>query len=346
MNTLENKWVEKYLDFEETSNLGLPPSLELLVHQKGRKKMHIKYGKEFRFYDLASLTKILFTTTMFMNAFEQNKIKSNSKVCDFLPEWPHKRMTINSLLAHYSKLNWWQPYYKDLSKIKDQSKKHDGLKEKLFKEKLKTKYAYSDLDFWTLGFVLEAIYKKNLNDIWETIYSKSHFRNLHFNKENKLNFKKSEYAPTEKCPWRKKTLQGQVHDDNAWAMGGVAPHAGLFGGAEDVSQWGLSLRGSYLNQSKKLVSSRTVKHFFKKQKPGNDWGLGFMLPTKGSASCGKHYSLNSVGHTGFTGTSFWWDPKQDVMITLLTNRVNPTRKNRDFVKLRPIMHNWVMEVLN
>ncbi|MBT4762449.1 MAG: serine hydrolase [Bdellovibrionaceae bacterium] len=345
MNIYERA-LDENIQFHRQSSLNLwPEATEILAIKHGRKKIHLNYGKSYEYYDLASLTKILFTTTVFMRLVEKQKLSLNDTVAKYLTDFPHKQIKIKHLLSHTSYLNWWSPYYKKLSLVKSIDEKNILLKEFILKEKLKPKFAYSDIDFWVLGLVLQEIEQSSLGDIWRKNYSKNHFFQLHFNENNKPIYKRSSYAPTEKCPWRKKHLKGEVHDDNAWAMGGIAPHAGLFGGAEDVACWAKSLRGSYLNRSKAFVSEKTAKHFLKKYKAGNDWALGFMMPTKGAASCGPHFHLNSVGHTGFTGTSFWYDLKSDLMVIVLSNRVNPTRKLNNFKSLRPMIHNWVFEAL-
>jgi CubicO group peptidase (beta-lactamase class C family) len=138
-----------------------------------------------------------------------------------------------------------------------------------------------------------------------------------------------------------------VHDENTWALAGVAPHAGLFGTIDAVADWGLKLRAAVLNDSKRFGDPSMVRRFVKRQIPPRvgDWGLGFMKPSKGTASCGRYFSPQSFGHTGFTGTSLWMDPKNDVLVLIFSNRVHPTRKNSSFVGLRGSLHNWIVESL-
>ncbi|MCM2283108.1 MAG: serine hydrolase, partial [Bdellovibrionaceae bacterium] len=155
------------------------------------------------------------------------------------------------------------------------------------------------------------------------------------------------YAPTEFCPWRKKTIQGEVHDENTWVLGGVAPHAGLFGTLDDLSRWGLCLRSSLRGGSGGLARPETVARFARRALPRarGDWALGFMLPGLKGASCGKYFSRLSVGHLGFTGTSLWYDPRRDLLVTVLSNRVHPTRENKLFPQLRGFLHDSVVESL-
>ena len=137
-------------------------------------------------------------------------------------------------------------------------------------------------------------------------------------------------------------MRGEVHDENTWALGGVAPQAGLFGTIGDLSNWGLELRKAVMGKRNGLCSEKTAKLFTKRRTPvtQGDWGLGFMKPGKNS-SAGK-FSKSSFGHLGFTGTSIWIDPKRDLVVSILSNRVHPTRDNIEIRKLRPLIHNIVV----
>jgi CubicO group peptidase (beta-lactamase class C family) len=127
----------------------------------------------------------------------------------------------------------------------------------------------------------------------------------------------------------------------------VAPHAGLFATPEAVSDWGLKLRQAVLKDSQRFGDPKMARRFVTRQIPPSrgDWGLGFMKPTKGRASCGRYFSQKSFGHTGFTGTSLWMDPIRDVLVVILSNRVHPTRDNKSFLSLRPKIHDWICELL-
>ncbi len=153
-------------------------------------------------------------------------------------------------------------------------------------------------------------------------------------------------APTERdTEWRGRMLKGEVHDENSSSLFGFAPHAGLFGPIGDLSRYGLELRK--LTRGDKSRLPEAGSQFLRRSVPRlrGDWALGFMMPTKGSASCGPKFSLSSVGHTGFTGTSLWYDPKRDLLVTILSNRVHPSRKNARFLKLRPALHTLVVDAL-
>jgi CubicO group peptidase (beta-lactamase class C family) len=152
------------------------------------------------------------------------------------------------------------------------------------------------------------------------------------------------YAATEDCSWRGKVLDGEVHDDNAYALGGVAGHAGLFGTAQDV----YGLLKEILNVYEKKPNSGlfrrdVVKVFLERQTDSGSWALGFDTPTRPDSSSGHYFSDQSVGHLGFTGTSFWVDLSKGVIVILLTNRIHPNRENERIKAFRPLLHDTVMD---
>jgi CubicO group peptidase (beta-lactamase class C family) len=206
---------------------------------------------------------------------------------------------------------------------------------------------YSDLDLWMMGAYLEAVRESSLLAMWDQVHERLDLGEIFFHPFNKPRHSRKRYAPTESCPWRHKVLQGEVHDDNTWALGGVAPHAGLFGSVEAVSDWGLKLRAAVLKDDRLFGDPRMVRKFTSRQIPRSvgDWGLGFMKPSRPKSSCGRYFSLQSFGHTGFTGTSLWIDPVRDLQVVILSNRVHPTRDNTRFQGLRPQLHDWVCQQL-
>lgn len=167
------------------------------------------------------------------------------------------------------------------------------------------------------------------------------------NDDHRVHYPKEEFAATEHCPWRKRVLQGEVHDDNAWTLGGYSGHAGLFSTAEEIHVMANMLREHYLGKRKDFFRPETVREFFKRQEivKGSDWALGWDKRALEDSSAGKHFSRDSVGHTGFTGTSIWMDLEKDVIAILLTNRVHPKRDNEKIKQFRPVFHDAVMESL-
>jgi serine-type D-Ala-D-Ala carboxypeptidase len=355
MNAFERKLNRRFAELEsgeDRTALGplksITPGVVIDVHVKGKRAGTLRVGKTYPYYDLASLTKILFTSSVAIHYFSQNKKALDLSIARTLPWW-HRSTTPRALLSHTAGLEWWIPMYKKLKGPLDPDARWEQMKKQLAKVKpeRRKQAVYSDIDLWMMGAYLEASTGRSLLEMWEANADRLDLKNMFFHPRNKPKYARSRYAPTEKCKWRGKTLQGEVHDENTWALGGVAPHSGLFGTIESVSDWGLKLRKAWREESDLFGDTKMVKHFTARRVPREigDWGLGFMKPSKGKASCGKYFSLNSFGHTGFTGTSLWYDPKADLLAVILSNRVHPTRENQKFVKLRPVIHNWIVESL-
>jgi CubicO group peptidase (beta-lactamase class C family) len=165
-------------------------------------------------------------------------------------------------------------------------------------------------------------------------------------------------APTERDPWRGRVLLGEVHDENAFALGGVAPHAGLFSTAGDLARFAQMLLSGGELEGRRLVSSQTVDLFTRRAGvPGSTRALGWDTPSNGKdprssvpgdpgySSAGSFFSARSFGHTGFTGTSMWMDPERDLFVILLTNRVHPTRDNRRISRVRSRLADAVVGAL-
>jgi serine-type D-Ala-D-Ala carboxypeptidase len=153
-------------------------------------------------------------------------------------------------------------------------------------------------------------------------------------------------APTENCPWRKRILCGEVHDDNAYAMGGVAGHAGLFSSARDLHTLLLRLNQCLRGKDNFLPQSLVREFLTRDESAGHsNFALGWDTPTPGNSTSGTLFSPRSVGHLGFTGCSIWWDIEKDCHVVLLTNRVHPSRKNDKIKDFRPLIHDQIMKVL-
>jgi CubicO group peptidase (beta-lactamase class C family) len=156
----------------------------------------------------------------------------------------------------------------------------------------------------------------------------------------------SRIAPTENdTTFRKRLLQGEVHDENAFAMGGVAGHAGLFATAGDLAAFCQMLLNGGIYGHHRLLTRATISQFTTPQPlAGNARTLGWMTPTPNSSS-GRYFSPHTFGHLGFTGTSIWIDPDRRLFVILLTNRVYPTRENDKIAAVRPAVHDAVIESL-
>ncbi len=319
-------------------------------------------------FDLASLTKPLATTIALMRFVAEKKVKLDDKISRFFPNFGvhgKNSITIRQLLSHSSGLPAWQPYYEDLAQKKrgigqlatmaSQSAR-EFIYAQLQREKVLfepgTGVAYSDLGFMLLGALVEDVSGMGLDQYcWEKIYRPLGLKAIGFINLETLRRKKLEpatemIAATEDCPWRKRILCGEVHDDNAYAMGGVAGHAGLFAPVDDVHCLISELIHCYYGDSNFLPQS-VVREFWTQdgRVPGSSWALGWDTPSSQGSTAGDSFSTLSVGHLGFTGTSMWVDVKRKIQVIVLSNRVHPTRKNEKLSGFRPILHDALMKVV-
>lgn len=352
----------RFLERLGESWMDATPGFCVQAYFKGKKRVDIEVGETYPYYDWASLTKTVFTTTALMFLHDEKRFRIHDPVSKWVGWYPKEQVTrLRDLLCHSAGLTWWSPFFRSLVRnTSPDSEPEEAWAEfeTIFKRRVLSdlkkkkgppeKSVYSDLDFFMLGFALEKMAETTLYESWQDIKERVGMTNTDFHRNNRSKRSRKLYAPTENCRWRKQVLQGEVHDENAWALKGVAPHAGLFGPIEDLSRWGLCLRAALRGEEKKrFPSPQTVRLFTKRAIPRakGDWALGFMMPTKGAASCGPLFSSQSVGHTGFTGTSVWYDPKKDLLVTILSNRIHPTRANKEFQRLRPMIHTWIAEDL-
>ena len=330
--------------------VDVTPGVVLRAYHGGALVCDLQVGATHRFYDLASLTKIVFAQHAMMQAFDQGRWALDTTVRDFLPNWTHADTRIVELLTHTSGMEWWQPFYETVDQRLGWQQRRSWLYGQLQVAPCKRSghAVYSDLGFMLLGFVLEALHDKSLLDIWLDLRARSYAQgSLEFHIDNLPRHAVKDYAATEQCPWRHERLQGEVHDDNTWALGGLSTHAGLFGSIDDLAAFGLQLRASMRGFEGATVRQPTAALFTRRAiaPEVGDWALGFMLPSSQGASCGRYFSPQSVGHTGFTGTSLWYDPQRDLLVTILSNRVYGGRENKAFLALRPQMHDWLVESL-
>ncbi len=319
-------------------------------------------------FDLASLTKVLATTFALMKLTEKGALDLTAPVVSVYPPFAERDrnkepITFRHLLTHSAGLKAWAPYHEDVAaRDKKRGTKILGTPEALpyVLERIAMSglihavgeaSVYGDLGFITLGEIVERLDGRDLCRIFaEDValplgLSSTGFKPLAPGAEGALAVARSRIAPTEECPWRARVLVGEVHDPNAWAVGGVAGHAGLFGTAEEVGKIALEMiacaegRGTLLPQS-------IVQRFFMRQDlpPGSDWALGWDTPTPGHSTSGRAFSPHSVGHTGFTGTSVWIDLERRIVVSLLSNRVHPISRKSRF-RFRPLIHDLVMEGL-
>lgn len=336
-----DQWLEPFWD---TST----PGLCFEVYQKGELLFNYQGGHYYPFYDLASLTKVLFTVPAMMTAMQKGWWTQDSKVVEFLEWWPHPQTKIIDLLTHTSGLVWWKPFYQDLAKEPELALRWEILRKDIEQSPLAEpgKAVYSDVGFLSLAFIMQKMWERSLPRIWESLKKDfSPDSSLHWIPPGNAPFMTDRYAPTEECSWRGRRVQAEVHDENAWALGGLSSHAGLFGNCSDVASVFLTFRKAYFDLTHPL--HKVVRLFVQRQVPAEvgDWAMGFVVPTLGNSTSGQFFSPTSVGHTGFTGTSAWWDPERDLLIVVLSNRVYYGRDKREFAKLRPLLHDEIVSLL-
>jgi len=340
---------------------GVFPGAVLLVSQNGRCIFHAAFGLRDSLtkfpmtidtiFDLASLTKPLATALAVMVLVQQKKVGLDQNLGDILPAFnkdPKASIKVKHLLYHNSGLADYKAFYKKIAH-RPLEKRKAALRQLLVKEPLVhpigSRVVYSDIGFMILEWLVEEICGKRFDHfVSEMIYNPLGLSNLFF-VDLKAARKPGVFAATEQCPWRRQLLSGQVHDENAYVVGGVQGHAGLFGTALDVhSLLGHLLSAYHGRPSTQLFQPDLVRLFFRRL-ADSDKALGFDAPSLSGSSSGKRFSSKSVGHLGFTGTSFWMDLDRSIIVILLTNRVHPTRGNEAVKAFRPELHDAVMQAL-
>src|SRR6185295_10743320 len=285
-------------------------------------------------YDLASLTKVVATTTMAMILVDEGRLDLDQPVQRFLPGFQgagKETVTVRHLLTHSSGLDATALLYKEL-------RGRTAFVERIESMELGyppgSRSVYSDLGIILLGEILEKVSGQPLASfVRERVFVPLGMHDTMFTPPSKL---RSRIAPTEIDPWRGRLIQGEVHDENAFAMGGVAPHAGLFSTAGDLARFAQMLLNGGTLAGHRIVSRETVDLFTRRAGiPGSDRGLGWDTKSAEGSSAGSLFSLRSFGHTGFTGTSIGIDPERQLYVILLTNRVHPTRENNLIREVRP-----------
>jgi CubicO group peptidase (beta-lactamase class C family) len=276
-----------------------------------------------------------------MQLIERGQLALDDLVARWIPEWrgeDRAAVTIQDLLEHASGLPDWVKLY-------EEGEGRAGYQRAIATIKLeyepRTRSIYSDLGFLILGFILEDAAHASLDAQFEGIARLLRTETLGFNPPRAL---RDRVAPTEIDEWRGRLIVGEVHDENAYGLGGVAGHAGLFGTAPDVGAFArLVLRT--LTMDTGLARQSTMTTFTRRTTlPTSSRALAWdtMLPT---SSCGHALSAAAIGHTGFTGTSLWIDPGRDLYVVLLTNRVHPHRRNEQILALRPELHDAIVAAL-
>ncbi len=331
-------------------------------------------------FDLASLTK-LFTTTAFLRLVADDQVAIDQTVAEIVPEFGGQRIiggtedplskrplpavpewsgaivdantvTFRHLLTHTSGLPAWRSLYRmcgappvfpldDAEIARRQQCALDAIVGFPFVAPPGLSYAYSDIGLILLGMAVERLHGQRLDAAIHALVSEPLGMGVCYNPPAEIH---STVAATEDDPWRGRRLRGEVHDENAAGLGGIAGHAGLFGSAADLCRLGRL----YLRGGAPLLSPILAHESIRAQQiPTVDErrGLGWMLHCDPNPSCGPLFSPESFGHTGFTGTSLWCDPARDLCVALLTNRVYAGRDRAAIAALRPALHSAIIQAV-
>lgn len=318
-------------------------------------------------FDLASLTKPLATAVAIMLLIGEKKLRLDDQITRVIPMYGvfgKSLTTVRHLLNHSSGLPAWKAFFEDVVRNEKSGRINfvasraakNFVFEQIHREKVLNppgaQYLYSDLGFMILGEAVEILTGNTFDRFCqERIFKPLDLRSTGFIDLSQLRTRRLQpvedmIAPTENCPWRKKILCGEVHDDNAYAMGGVAGHAGLFSSVRDLHNL-LVRMNRCLNGKDSFVPQSLMQEFLTRSdsRGHSSFALGWDTPTPGSSASGSLFSSRSVGHLGFTGCSIWWDLEKHCHIILLTNRVHPSRKNEKIKDFRPHIHDQIMKVL-
>lgn len=304
-------------------------------------------------YDLASLTKPLVTVLCTLHLVERKVLTLDMVLSDLLPfstvPDDKKNIQLRQLLGHCSGFPAHRPYFIEALAVKKGGRK-DFFLQSILDEPLEYSpgkmVIYSDLGFILLGYIIEQKTGKSLEqfhrkNILEPLGLQNHFWFTPSVEKRNIDH----CAATEICPWTEKPLCGVVHDDNCRVMGGVAGHAGLFGTVEGVLQMGQFMVEVWNGWRTTELFSRELLKLFLTRFPGSTWTCGFDTPSAENSSSGRYFGPASIGHLGFTGCSIWIDLARGCVVVLLTNRVNPSRKNIRIRQFRPLYHDAVMKHL-
>ena len=289
-------------------------------------------------FDLASLTKIVATLPAVLTLIEKGKLLLRDKISNFIPDFAQNNkedITIFHLLTHTSGLPAHRSFYIE-------NLTTDQIIEWICNEQLDApvgqKVIYSDLGFILLYKIIEITAQQPFPAfVKREILEPLEMKNTLFCPADVTNI-----AATEFCRRRNQYKLGIVHDDNTDSMGGISGHAGLFSTAEDLSKFARMIENNGVYEGNRLFSEAIMRLTKMNHTPfANDFrGLGWQLQHRLTASCGELFTAKSYGHTGFTGTSIWFDPEIKLYVIFLTNRVHFGRQDW-ILRLRPVLHNLI-----
>jgi len=306
-------------------------------------------------FDLASLTKPMSTTLWALTLADAGRLDLHKEIGHYLPVAdPHIRaQPVLSLMNHTSGWRPFRQYFKGLGRVHMNHSERKAAKESIRRMLARDTpepqpgkiEIYSDIGYLALEWICELV-DTSWSQAWHTLpfhgQDTIHFPDMN-NQDNPV------YAATENCSWRKTMIQGVVHDDNAWTMGGVCGHAGAFGTLKDVHALARHWMQASNGQIHQLgVDAELIQFALNPthMSPRGSRVLGWDTPSPGMSSSGRFFGRRSFGHLGFTGTSVWIDPDAEIVVTLLTNRVCPTRNNPKIRSFRPHVHDLAFKYMS
>ncbi len=345
---------------------GVFPGAALLVASKGTILYRSFFGQasviphkepvtEGTIWDIASLTKPVVTASLALQACLEKRLSLKEQVSRQIPEMAEdgakKKITIRHLLKHTSGLPAWKPYYEEIERERPEllgcRESRQVYLAKISHEPLQVPISfrriYSDLGFILLGILLEDLFEAPLDRLFaEKIAGPLGMKDTWYVPIGaKLPRPYTTFAATEESAWRKKLIRGEVHDDNAYALGGVAGHAGLFSTVDDLHQF-LTAIETAVREGHPLFPRELVEEFIG---PKTRIKLGWDTPSEEGSQAGRYFSKNSIGHLGYSGCSFWADLDRGFHVILLTNRVHPTAANEKIKEFRPKIHDLIEELM-
>jgi len=292
-------------------------------------------------FDLASVSKVVGTTSAAMLLYDAGKLNLDKPVYQYLPEFNNNgkdKITVKNLLMHNAGFPAFKRYYEF---AKNRTEVINDIMNTQLEYTVGAKTVYSDLGIITLQIVIEKITGTSL-DVFlkENLFGRLEMKNTMYNPKGKL---LERCVPTEiDTYWRNRLIKGTVHDETADMIGGVAGHAGLFSTSSDLAKFAFIMMNGGRNGDLKLFEEATIDLFTTRKSTGTR-ALGWDTKAIKGSSAGRKFSMNSFGHTGFTGTSIWIDKENEIFAILLTNRVHPTRENRTIIKFRPKLHDVIFD---
>jgi serine-type D-Ala-D-Ala carboxypeptidase len=313
-------------------------------------------------YDLASLTKAVVTSLLIMKGVENGRLHLDRPLGDHLEMLKDRpAITLRRVLAHAGGFPAHRKFYEsDLTKVEPSQANRAFVVEKAAAEPLAyepgCRSIYSDLGFILLGALIEKAMSARLDVLAERLL----FRPLGLSSlgfvdllagAGAAQFRGHDIAPTERCPVRGRLVLGEVHDLNAFAMGGIAGHAGLFGGIQDLLQLafalGAAFHGRGADGGAPFVRPEVLREFWQPAgTPGSTWRLGWDGPSAQGSLAGSLISRRAVGHLSFTGCSLWIDPEQETCVVVLSNRIHSeVRDDPRFRALRPALHDAALQAI-